>query len=102
MSGPSTEFFIGCSTTRFTIEFIIVHTGSAIAITDAGAGGPGGVGKSALPCFAANLDPAVWLFPNMTVVTMETPPPTPNAIISFKQTFASYTAVIVNIYYLVK
>ena len=57
--------------------------------------GPGGVGKSALPCFATNLDTAVWLFPNMTVVTMETPPPTPNAIISFKQTFASYTAVIV-------
>ena len=55
-----------------------------------------------LPCFATCFDTAVWLFPNMTVVTMETPPPTPNAIISLKQTFANYTAVIVNIYYLVK
>ena len=76
------------STARLAIGDITLTAGSAIPITNVGAGGPDGLGISALACFTDSPSTAVWLFPDGGMVPLGSGSAAPNTIHSFRPSIA--------------
>ena len=73
------------STAGLAIGAINLTAGNYIRITFVGAGGPDGLGISALACFTASPSTAVWLFPNRSMVPLGSGYVAPNTILSIRQ-----------------